>query len=97
METRVIETALEALGDLDEYLSGAAGRRHFPPRRSRDLTPREREVLSLLADGLTTGEVAQTLSLSEHTVRSRVKTTLSKLDARNREHAVAIAIREGAV
>jgi LuxR family transcriptional regulator len=97
METRVIETALEALGDLDEYLSEAAGRRRFVPRRTRELTGREREVLALLADGFTTGEVAKTLSLSEHTVRSRVKTTLGKLDARNREHAVAIAIREGAV
>jgi DNA-binding NarL/FixJ family response regulator len=97
MEARVIETALEALGDLDEYLSTAAGRRHFTPRRSRDLTAREREVLTLLAEGFTTGEVASTLSLSEHAVRSRVKTTLSKLGARNREQAVAIAIREGAV
>jgi DNA-binding CsgD family transcriptional regulator len=41
--------------------------------------------------------VAERLSLSEHTVRSRVKTTLAKLGARNREHAIAIAIREGAV
>ena len=96
MEPRVIETAREALGDLEEYLSGASGRPFFP-RRTHDLTYREREVLTLLAEGLTTGEVAKELSLSEHTVRSRVKTTLGKLDARNREHAVAIAIREGAV
>ena len=53
-------------------------------------------LLGLLADGLTTAEVANRLSLSEHTVRSRVKAARGKLGARNREHAIAIAIREGA-
>ena len=77
------------------YFTGLAavpGREAFP-----QLTEREREVLELLADGLTTAEVAERLSLSEHTVRSRVKAALGKLGARNREHAIAIAIREGAV
>ena len=92
----MIETAREALGDLEEYFS-SAGKRRFAPRLSRRLTEREREVLELLADGLTTAEVAQQLSLSQHAVRSRVKTALGKLGARNREHAIAIAIREGAV
>jgi DNA-binding CsgD family transcriptional regulator len=41
--------------------------------------------------------VADRLSLSQHTVRSRVKSALGKLGARNREHAIAIAIREGTV
>ena len=95
METRVIETAREALGDLEEYLSGVTARR-FAPRLTRSLTEREREVLELLADGFTTAEVAKRLSLSEHTIRSRVKAALGKLGARNREHAIAIAIREGA-
>ena len=94
METRVIETALEALGDLDEYLSAAA-RRPPRPRLTATLTERERDVLVLLADGLTTGQVATTLLVSEHTVRSRVRSTLAKLGARNREHAIAIAFREG--
>jgi DNA-binding CsgD family transcriptional regulator len=96
MEARVIETALEALADLDEYLSTAVRR----PRRARltaTLTERERDVLVLLADGLTTGQVAIALSVSEHTVRSRIKSTLGKLGARNREHAIAIAFREGAL
>lgn len=90
----MIETAREALVDLEEYLSGAWGRR---AARTRTLSDGEREVLALLAEGLTTGEVAEALSLSEHAIRSRIKTTLAKLGARNREHAVAIAIREGAV
>ena len=96
MEARVIETAREALVDLEEYLAGTT-RRRFEPRLTRRLTEREREVLELLADGLTTAEVAERLSLSQHAVRSRVKAALGKLGARNREHAIAIAIREGAV
>jgi DNA-binding NarL/FixJ family response regulator len=94
MEVRVIETAIEALGDLEQYLSDAARAGLW---RSPDdvLTERERVVLALLADGFTTGEIAQRLSLSQHTVRSRVKVILAKLGARNREHAVALAIRGG--
>ena len=96
MEGRVIQTAREALGDLEEFFAGRSTPR-FAPRLTGSLTEREREVLELLADGFTTAEVADRLSLSEHTVRSRVKSALGKLGARNREHAIAIAIREGAV
>ena len=92
----MIETAREALVDLEEYLAEAAQRR-FRPRLTSTLTEREREVLELLAEGLTTAQVADRLSLSAHTVRSRVKATLGKLGARNREHAIAIAFREGAL
>jgi DNA-binding CsgD family transcriptional regulator len=72
----------------------------FPgPRspRSAALTVRERVVLARLAEGRRTDEVAELLHLSPHTVRSRVKTILRKLGARNREHAVAIAMRESAI
>ena len=65
--------------------------------RSAKLTRREREVLERLAEGRATEEVAQLLHVSPHTVRSRVKSLLRKLEARNREHAVAIALTEGAI
>lgn len=61
------------------------------------LTSRERDVLERLAEGHATEEVAELLHVSPHTVRSRVKTVLRKLGARNREHAVAIALTEGAI
>ncbi|HEX8742103.1 MAG TPA: helix-turn-helix transcriptional regulator [Thermoleophilaceae bacterium] len=61
------------------------------------LTTRERDVLQCLAEGRATDEVAALLHVSPHTVRSRVKTVLRKLGARNREHAVAIALTEGAI
>lgn len=66
-------------------------------RRSAELTLREREVLQRLAEGRATEEIAALLHVSPHTVRSRVKTLLRKLGARNREHAVAIALIEGAI
>ena len=68
-----------------------------PARRCAELTRREREVLERLAEGRATEEVAQLLHVSPHTVRSRIKTLLRKLGARNREHAVAIALTEGAI
>ena len=66
-------------------------------RRTAQLTKRERDVLERLAEGHATEEVAELLHVSPHTVRSRVKTVLRKLGARNREHAVAIALSEGAI
>ena len=81
------------LEDLDALEAGE--RRH--PARSADLTRRERDVLERLAEGHATEEVAQMLHVSPHTVRSRVKSLLRKLGARNREHAVAIALTEGAI
>lgn len=65
--------------------------------RTAELTPRERDVLQRLAEGRATEEIAAILHVSPHTVRSRVKTLLRKLGARNREHAVAIALTEGAI
>jgi two-component system, NarL family, response regulator LiaR len=57
------------------------------------LTPREWEVVDLLAETKTTDQIAEQLVLSSETVRSHVKNILRKLDARSREEAVAIAQR----
>ena len=55
------------------------------------ITPREREVLSLIADGLTNAEIAQRLFISQGTVKTHVKHLLTKLQARDRVHLVIIA------
>jgi DNA-binding NarL/FixJ family response regulator len=62
-----------------------------------DLTPREREVLRLLADGLTNRQVAHQLVVSEHTVHRHVANLLRKLDLPSRTAAAAHAVRSGLV
>jgi DNA-binding NarL/FixJ family response regulator len=73
---------------------------HLRPRPDAlgaDLTPREREVLQLLAVGKSTSELVDSLNLSIHTVRNHIRKILEKLDARSRLEAVAIATRNGIV
>ena len=59
------------------------------------LTPREREVLALLAEGLTNRGIAERLVLSEHTVHRHVTSILRKLDLPSRTAAAALAVRSG--
>jgi DNA-binding NarL/FixJ family response regulator len=66
-----------------------------PPKGSRGtLTRRQREILQLLANGGSTSAAARDLGLSEETVKTHTKHALARLGARNRSHAVAIALRE---
>jgi len=60
-----------------------------------DLTPREREVLALLAAGMSNNEIAQQLRLSVGTVRLHVSNILAKLGAPNRTSAAIIAVKHG--
>ena len=66
-------------------------------RRRRGLTPREREVLTLLARGYTGEEVARELAVSAETVRAHVRNSVTKLRARTRLHAVVIALQRGEI
>jgi two-component system, OmpR family, response regulator MprA len=64
---------------------------------SSSLTPREREVLQLLAEGLPQSEIADRLVISSKTVASHIERILAKLGVRSRAQAVAAAFREGLV
>jgi NarL family two-component system response regulator LiaR len=64
-----------------------------PPQLGHDLTPREREVLSLLGTGKTNREIASELTLSPGTVRLHVSNILSKLGASNRTEAATLALK----
>lgn len=61
------------------------------------LSTREREVLTRIAAGMTSAEVAQALYLSRSTVETHVRNAISKLDARTRSNAVVLAIRRGEI
>ena len=61
------------------------------------LTPRQQEVLRCLAQGKSNLEIANTLFISEGTVKAHVKAILQKLDARDRTQAITIAIRRGLI
>ncbi|MFT4294295.1 MAG: LuxR C-terminal-related transcriptional regulator [Micropruina sp.] len=61
------------------------------------LTPRETEVVRLVADGLDTSEIAVRMSYSERTVKNVLHDLTTRLQLRNRTHAVAYAVREGLI
>nr|WP_083459173.1 response regulator transcription factor [Jiangella muralis] len=86
-----------SVGDAD------ADRRRRPPPATerpradqlRALTPRETEVLKLIAAGRSNGEIAETLVLAEQTVKTHVGRILMKLDLRDRAQAVVMAYETG--
>jgi DNA-binding NarL/FixJ family response regulator len=89
--TEALERAVEAAVDSDRFVDPAAN------GRGSALTRRQREVLQLLADGLSTEGVAKRLGLSTETIRTHTKATIRRLEARDRAHAVAIALRSGLI
>ncbi|MGA7626793.1 MAG: response regulator transcription factor [Candidatus Acidiferrales bacterium] len=83
-----------------------AGHKRIPPEVAAkladhaaddELTPREIEVLRLIATGNANKLVADQLSITEETVKAHVKNILSKLDANDRTHAVTIALKRGII
>jgi DNA-binding CsgD family transcriptional regulator len=60
-----------------------------------DLTPRQHDVLRLLADGRTTDEIAAHLGIAQETVRNHIRTLLRQLRVRTRTEAVSLAFRSG--
>lgn len=108
---RLLE-AIRAVALGEELLSPAITRKligHFtdrggaPPARAnaarvrKAITEREREVLTLIAEGLTNTEIAQRLHIEPGTAKTHVRHLLTKLDARDRVQLVIIAFRAGLV
>jgi DNA-binding NarL/FixJ family response regulator len=68
-----------------------------PRRRHDDLSPREEEVLQLIADGCAPTEVAERLYISPRTVKNHLASAYAKLGARDRTDAVLRAVRRGII
>jgi two-component system, NarL family, response regulator YdfI len=64
---------------------------------AESLTPRETEVLRLLADGLGNKEIAAHLNISEHTIKFHIRSILAKLGASSRTEAVSRGLRSGLI
>lgn len=79
----------------EDELGGFVDQR--PPAASGQLTEREREVLTMVARGADVTEIAAQLTLSSHTVRTHLRNAMRRLGARNRAHAIALALRSGEV
>ena len=97
----LLATALDAVSRgltvVDPTLTGAVfpARDRPPSAPVEDLTPRERSVLQLLAEGLSNKDIAARLAISEHTVKFHVNAILGKLGAHSRTEAVTRAARLG--
>jgi DNA-binding CsgD family transcriptional regulator len=104
LRSQIVER-LAGLGDVtfedDESSAGTAGNGNGPANAAVEisggtaLTPREVEVLRLLAEGLANKEIAARLSFSTHTAKFHVESILRKLGAVNRAEAVMEGIRQG--
>jgi DNA-binding CsgD family transcriptional regulator len=75
----------------------ARGQPHAAEPSERDLTPRERDVLTLMAEGASNKLIAKRLGISVHTAKFHVGSILDKLDATGRTDAVAHAARLGVI
>ncbi len=90
--------AIEKVAAGEAYVDPALMPQFLAGRDHGDLlTAREREILKLLADGLSNADVADKLFISQETVKSHVRHILTKLEADTRTHAVAIALREAII
>jgi DNA-binding NarL/FixJ family response regulator len=85
-----LQRAVDAAADSNQFVDPATN-------GGSPLTRRQREVLQLLADGLSTDAAANRLGLSAETIRTHTKAVIRRLEARDRAHAVAIALRSGLI
>lgn len=92
-----VDAALAGLVALHPDALAPAPRRPPEPRASAPLTPREAEVLAMVAEGLGNKVIAARLGISRRTVRFHVAEIFAKLEAGSRTEAVTIGIRRGLV
>lgn len=92
-----IVRAIDRVARGEDFIDPALAPSLLELSRESLITGREREILQLLADGMSNADVAQKLFISQETVKSHVRHILAKLEADNRTQAVAIALRESII
>lgn len=95
LNTQALLDALRQIAAGDMPMSTGLARDLLTLSPRPRLTPREREALQLLVEGLSNKQIARRLSISEHGAKRLVANILSKMDCSNRTLAVAKALREG--
>jgi DNA-binding NarL/FixJ family response regulator len=93
--TRAVDMVAGGAVYVDPVLAGVLA--SAESERLPQLTKREREVLRLLADGLTNEEIGKRLFLSPETVRTHVQKAMRRLEADTRTQAVALALRQSLI
>jgi DNA-binding NarL/FixJ family response regulator len=86
---QLLRQLLDQLGQLDRQAHGPNG------LSFAGLTERERDILTLVADGLSTREIAKSLNYSERTIKTVLQDVTLRLNVRNRTHAMTYALRNG--
>jgi DNA-binding NarL/FixJ family response regulator len=89
--------AIRALMEGRDWIPAEVAERLNRREAAESLSSREREILRLLVLGEANKQIGDALGISEHTVKSHVKSILAKLQARDRTEAVTVALRRGIV
>ena len=98
-----IEELVAAIGRVaagSSYVDPRLDRILLSPRateRAPQLSPREREIMHEMAEGLTAEKIGAKLGVTVETVRTHVRNAIRKLQARNRVHAIALALERGEI
>ena len=95
-----LRTAVERVADGGSYVDPRLDRVLLSARaetRAPQLSPREREIMHLMAEGRTAEAIGEEITVSVETVRTHVRNVIRKLHARNRVHAIAIALQRGEI
>ena len=92
--------AIRQVADGGSYVDPRLDRILLSPRataRVPQLSPREREIMHLMAEGHTADQISAEVTVSVETVRTHVRNVIRNLQARNRVHAIAIALERGEI
>ncbi len=88
-------SAVMAPGDLSVLVDGTLRARHEPPDAFRTLTGKEQQIFAAVSRGLSNGEIARSIHLSESTIKTHVGSILRKLGLRDRVQIVVYAVDHG--